>query len=318
MPITTYMASSPSPFGPWDGDPQQAMAIASLLRRVGGTAGVHVYELEVLEGPTYRCRVWIGQAVDSMLGGIPAGMDAEDAWERCVHPDDRELYDAAFERQSRGEMTEVEYRLIGFDGAARWMWERATPRLEDGTIVVDGVVADITERRLVEEQLAEARDRLQQLAYHDPLTGLPNRLLFNERLAEHVRRAEGDASEFAVLFVDLDGFKAVNDEYGHAVGDALLAEVASRLRTAADDALVARLGGDEFLLLAGGDFSLDELADRICVVLEWPYELSGIQAVLGCSVGVAVYPHDGTSSEDLIRAADAAMYRRKRANRDAA
>jgi diguanylate cyclase (GGDEF)-like protein/PAS domain S-box-containing protein len=314
------MASTPSRFGPWDGDPQQAMAIASLLRRVGGTAGVHVYELEVLDGgPSYRCRVWIGQAVDSMLGKIPAGMDAEDAWEHCVHPDDRALYDQVFERQCRGETTEMEYRLVGFDGAARWMWERATPRREeDGSIIVDGVVADITERRLVEEQLAEARDRLQQLAYHDPLTGLPNRLLFNERLAEQVRRAEDDGSQFAVLFVDLDGFKAVNDKHGHAVGDALLAEVGNRLRTAAGGALVARLGGDEFLLLAGGDSPLGARADRICDVLEWPYELGGIEAVLGCSVGVALYPQDGTSSEDLIRAADAAMYRRKRANRDAA
>jgi diguanylate cyclase (GGDEF)-like protein len=199
------------------------------------------------------------------------------------------------------------------------MWERATPRREeDGSLIVDGVVADITERRLVEEQLADARDRLQQLAYHDPLTGLPNRLLFNERLAEHVRLAEDGGSQFSVLFVDLEGFKAVNDEHGHAVGDALLAEVACRLRTAAGDALVARLGGDEFLLLADTDSPLGELADRICEVLEWPYELSGVEAVLGCSVGVAVYPQDGTTSEDLIRAADAAMYRRKRANRDAA
>ena len=314
------MASSPSRFGPWDGDPQQAMAIASLLRRVGGTAGVHVYELEVLDGgPAYRCRVWIGQAVDSMLGGIPAGMDAEDAWEHCVHPDDRAVYNDSFERQCKGETTEVEYRMVGFDGVARWMWERATPRREDdGSVIVDGVVADITERRLVEEQLAEARDRLQQLAYHDPLTGLPNRLLFNERLAEHVRRAKDDGSTFAVLFVDLDGFKAVNDQHGHAVGDALLEEVSNRLRTAAGGALVARLGGDEFLLLADADSSLGALADRICDVLEWPYSLDGIEAVLGCSVGVAVYPQDGTSSEDLIRAADAAMYRRKRANRDAA
>lgn len=296
------------------------MAIASLLRRVGGTAGVHVYELEVLDGgPSYRCRVWIGQAVDSMLGKIPAGMDAEDAWEHCVHPDDRAHYDDVFERQCRGETTEVEYRLVGFDGAARWMWERATPRREDdGSVIVDGVVADITERRLVEEQLAEARDRLQQLAYHDPLTGLPNRLLFNERLAEQVRQAEGDGSLFAVLFVDLDGFKAVNDKHGHAVGDALLAEVANRLRSAAAGALVARLGGDEFLLLADAGSTLGALADRISDALEWPYELSGIHAVLGCSVGVAVYPQDGTSSEGLIRAADAAMYRRKRANRDAA
>jgi diguanylate cyclase (GGDEF)-like protein/PAS domain S-box-containing protein len=295
------------------------MAIASLLRRVGGTAGVHVYELEVIDdGAAYRCRVWIGQAVDSMLGGIPAGMDAEDAWETCVHPDDREAYNDSFERQSRGETTEVEYRLVGFDGVARWMWERATPRREaDGTVMVDGVVADITERRLVEEQLAEARDRLEQLAYHDPLTGLPNRLLFNERLADHVAQAPGDASGFAVLFVDLDGFKAVNDRYGHAVGDALLAEVAGRLRSAAVGSLVARLGGDEFLLLAGGAAPLTALADQICTVLERPYRLHGIEAVLGCSVGVAVYPHDGTTSEDLIRAADAAMYRRKRANRAA-
>jgi diguanylate cyclase (GGDEF)-like protein/PAS domain S-box-containing protein len=314
------MASTPSRFGPWDGDPAQAMAIASLLRRVGGTAGVHVYELEVIDGgASYRCRVWIGQAVDSMLGRIPAGMDAEDAWEACVHPGDRPAYDRSFEGQCRGETTEVEYRLVGFDGAVRWMWERATPRrADDGTITVDGVVADITERRLVEEQLAEARDRLQQLAYHDPLTGLPNRLLFNERLAEHVLRATEDGSTFAVLFVDLDGFKAVNDQHGHAVGDALLAEVATRLHTAAGGALVARLGGDEFLLLAGGDSPLGVLADRICDALEWPYELGGVSAVLGCSVGVAVYPQDGTSSQDLIRAADAAMYRRKRANRDAA
>jgi diguanylate cyclase (GGDEF)-like protein/PAS domain S-box-containing protein len=295
------------------------MAIASLLRRVGGTAGVHVYELEVVDGGAgYVCRVWIGQAVDSMLGGIPAGMDAEDAWEACVHPDDRIAYNESFARQARGETTEVEYRLVGFDGVARWMWERATPRREpDGSITVDGVVADITERRRVEEQLADARDRLQQLAYHDPLTGLPNRLLFNERLADHVRRSTEDGSGFAVLFVDLDGFKAVNDHHGHAVGDALLAEVASRLRSVAGGALVARLGGDEFLILAGGDSPLPALADQICNVLERPYRLHGIEAVLGCSVGVAVYPQDGTSSEDLIRAADAAMYRSKRANRAA-
>src|SRR4051812_6125813 len=101
-------------FAPWNGDPRQAMAVASLLGRVGGTAGVHIYELEVLPDGGYRCRVWIGQAVESLTGGIPDGMDAEAAWEACIHPDDRDACDAAFERQRAGETTKLEYRMSGF------------------------------------------------------------------------------------------------------------------------------------------------------------------------------------------------------------
>jgi diguanylate cyclase (GGDEF)-like protein/PAS domain S-box-containing protein len=312
-------------FEPWDGDPDQALGLASLLRRIGGTAGVHIYELEVIPGGSYRCRVWIGQAVESLTGGIPDGMDAEDAWEACVHPEDRLAYDAAFERQSKGETTSLEYRMRGFDGVTRWVWERCTPRVDNaGTVLVDGVVADITERRRVEEQLADARDRLQQLAYHDPLTGLPNRLFFNERLEEALRSAGGVgvATRFAVLFVDLDRFKEVNDTSGHAVGDLVLFEVANRLRRVAGDALVARLGGDEFLLLEQpGRRDSDaaaQLAERIRAVLGWPHRLAGREFILGSSVGVAHYPHDGSSADELVRAADAAMYREKRDSRRAA
>jgi diguanylate cyclase (GGDEF)-like protein/PAS domain S-box-containing protein len=301
-------------FAPWSGDPDQAMAVAGLLGRVGGTAGVHIYELEVTPGGGYRCRVWIGAAVESLTGGIPPGMDAEEAWETCVHPADREAYDAAFDRQCQGETTQLEYRMNGFDGVTRWVWERATPRLEQGGIVlVDGVVADITERRRVEEQLAEARDRLEQLAYHDPLTGLPNRLLFNERLEDALSRAE--APGFAVLFVDLDRFKEVNDSHGHAVGDLVLFEVAKRLRLAAGNALVARLGGDEFLVLAEAD---SDLSDRISGGVGWPYRVGGAEFLLHCSVGVALHPRDGATPDELIRAADAAMYVRKRESRRAA
>jgi len=233
------MAPTSSPFAPWDGDREQAVALASLLRRVGGTAGVHIYELEALADGAYRCRVWIGQAVESLLGGIPPGMDAEAAWEHCVHADDRAAYDDTWQRMCAGEHTQLEYRMVGFDGRVRWLWERCTPRVaDDGTRLVDGVVADITERRLVEQELAEARDRLERLAYHDPLTGLPNRRHFTERL----RNRLGSAERLAVLFVDLDGFKAVNDGHGHAAGDALLQEVGRRLRDAAGEALVARLG----------------------------------------------------------------------------
>jgi diguanylate cyclase (GGDEF)-like protein len=311
-------------FAPWNGDPHQAMAVASLLGRIGGTAGVHIYELEVTTDGGYRCRVWIGQAVESLTGGIPSGMDAEDAWEACIHAADRVAYDAAFERQCRGETTQLEYRMTGFDDVMRWVWERATPRIDaDGTVLVDGVVADITERRRVEDQLADARDRLQQLAYHDPLTGLPNRLLFNERLEEALERAQVSGDRFGVLFVDLNGFKEVNDSHGHAVGDVVLFEVAKRLRRVAADALVARLGGDEFLILDGstcdrGVESYDVLIERIRAAVAWPYRVAGDEFALGCSVGVALHPSDGVTADELIRAADAAMYVQKRTTRRAA
>ncbi|MDX6591661.1 MAG: hypothetical protein QOJ13_857 [Gaiellales bacterium] len=318
------MTSDGPSFAPWNGDPHQAMALASLLGRVGGTAGVHIYELEVQPDGGYRCRVWIGQAVESLTGGIPAGMDAEDAWEACIHADDRAAYDAAFERQCHGETTKLEYRMTGFDGVTRWVWERAIPRIDaEGNVLVDGVIADITERRRVEEQLAEARDRLEQLAYHDPLTGLPNRLLFNERLEDVLARAQSLSDRFAVLFVDLDGFKEVNDSHGHAVGDIVLFEVAKRLRIVSGDALVARLGGDEFLVLqesgAGrtGEAQAD-FADRISAAVAWPYRVAGSEFTLGCSVGVALYPRDGATADELVRAADAAMYAQKPASRRAA
>jgi diguanylate cyclase (GGDEF)-like protein/PAS domain S-box-containing protein len=318
------MASDAHVFAPWNGDPHQAMAVASLLGRVGGTAGVHIYELEVNPDGGYRCRVWIGEAVESLTGKIPPGMNAEDAWEACIHSGDRAAYDAGFERQCQGETTKLEYRMTGFDGVTRWVWERATPRIDaEGNVLVDGVVADITERRRVEEQLAEARDRLEQLAYHDPLTGLPNRLLFNERLEVALGSAKTSSDRFAVLFVDLDGFKEVNDSHGHAVGDIVLFEVANRLRHVSGDALVARLGGDEFLILeeSGGERIGElqaDLADRICASVGWPYRVAGSEFTLGCSVGVALYPRDGATADELVRAADAAMYVQKRASRRAA
>ena len=230
----------------------------------------------------------------------PAGMDAEAAWEHCVHADDRAAYDDTWQRMCAGEHTQLEYRMVGFDGEVRWLWERCSPRVAD-----DGT-------RLVEQQLAEARDRLERLAYHDPLTGLPNRRHFTERL----RNRLGSPGRLAVLFVDLDGFKSVNDSHGHAAGDALLQEVGRRLRAAAGEALVARLGGDEFLLVGDGE-SGAALAARVSEELRRPYHVAGRRLDLGCSIGVALHPRDGTTVDGLVRAADAAMYREKQAARAA-
>ncbi|HVG66894.1 MAG TPA: sensor domain-containing diguanylate cyclase [Gaiellales bacterium] len=308
-------------------DPEitEALSVADLVRRVAGSAGVHVYEFEFLDEQAYRCNVWIGTALDTLLGGVPEGMDEELAWETCIHPEDRPHYDDTALLLHDGVSTEIEYRLVGFDGVTRWVWERCTPRRIDGRLLVDGIVTDITERRKAQEELARARDKLRELAYHDPLTDLANRLLFDEHLTKELARSARECTSFAVLFVDLDDFKAVNDRHGHAAGDDLLREAASRLRSITRDAdVVSRLGGDEFLILTGRMQGMGEartsaiaLADRIRATMSVPAAVGGARVVPGASVGVAVYPADGMSADDLLRHADQEMYREKRLRRAA-
>ena len=308
-------------------DPEitEALSVADLVRRVAGSAGVHVYEFEFLDEQAYRCNVWIGTALDTLLGGVPEGMDEELAWETCIHPEDRPHYDDTALLLHDGVSTEIEYRLVGFDGVTRWVWERCTPRRIDGRLLVDGIVTDITERRKAQEELARARDKLRELAYHDPLTDLANRLLFDEHLTKELARSARECTSFAVLFVDLDDFKAVNDRHGHAAGDDLLREAASRLRSITRDAdVVSRLGGDEFLILTGRMQGMGEartsaiaLADRIRATMSVPAAVGGARVMPGASVGVAVYPADGVSADDLLRHADQEMYREKRLRRAA-
>jgi diguanylate cyclase (GGDEF)-like protein len=173
-----------------------------------------------------------------------------------------------------------------------------------------------------ELQLANAA--LQQRAMSDPLTGLPNRVLFEERLAQACRRCDAtgsrpgarDMDKFAVLFIDLDGFKPVNDVLGHAAGDQVLKEAAVRLRVlAGDNDTVARIGGDEFLLLAEGVATVADavaLADRLVKLLARPFEIEGRRVHVSASIGVVVYPDHG-QLEQLVTRADAAMYAAKRA-----
>jgi diguanylate cyclase (GGDEF)-like protein len=173
---------------------------------------------------------------------------------------------------------------------------------------------DITARKQVDRRVA-------YLAYHDDLTGLPNRLMFAEHLDLALARAQRHGREVAVLYVDLDGFKHVNDTYGHEAGDQLLRQVARRLEraTRATD-LVARHGGDEFLVLAAdlpadGEPSARAIAHTIASHIEdalaAPAAVAGATISAGGSVGIAVYPEDAGSRDELLRLADAAMYRSK-------
>jgi diguanylate cyclase (GGDEF)-like protein/PAS domain S-box-containing protein len=291
--------------------PGQDAAVAALLRRVAASAGVHMYEMEMLGELGYVCHVWIGQALDSLLGGVPDGMDEEQAWESCIHPDDRSAYEAGFPALYREEATETEYRLVGFDGVTRWVWERCAPRAtDDGRLLVDGIVTDITDRHRVEEQLAEAHTRLAHLAYHDHLTGLPNRAQFQEHLDVALERARREGSSLAVLFIDLDGFKQINDDHGHAAGDAVLRAVGNRLAAATRGGdVVARLGGDEFaVMLPGGN---ERECDRIVRRLRELIQRKRVGSVaLSASIGSATCR--GTDDlADALRRADTRMYQAK-------
>jgi diguanylate cyclase (GGDEF)-like protein len=173
------------------------------------------------------------------------------------------------------------------------------------------------------EALAEVRmaeEKIKDLAYHDPLTALPNRLVFTDRLALAVNQAQRQGSRLAVLFLDLDHFKVINDSLGHSLGDRLLQEVAARLTGClrAGDT-VARLGGDEFtLLLPGvqGPAEAERVASKVLDTLREPYRLEGRELFATASMGISLYPDDGEDADTLVRNADAAMYRAKEQGRD--
>jgi diguanylate cyclase (GGDEF)-like protein len=187
------------------------------------------------------------------------------------------------------------------------------------------IVRDITERK-------KSEDRIFNLAYFDELTALPNRQLFGQSLERTINKAKRDDEQFAVLFVDLDRFKRINDTLGHSVGDELLKEVARRLESCTrstdsvsrigafdEEVQLARLGGDEFVIQLYGietEDTVSTIASRIISVLTPPFNCEGHQFVVTPSIGIALYPQDGESAEELLMNADSAMYRAKFAGRN--
>lgn len=298
---------------------------SQLLQRIAGTVAIMLYEMELRPDGSFECLTFVG--LETLLGEIPERMSSEEAYDAAVHPDDREVYDAATDGLWRREPVEVEYRLVGSDGEARWVLDRMRPEREgeDGTLLVSGVVADISDRKRVE---IEAMEKLEHAALHDSLTGLANRASFLEHLELGLKRAVRTSKGVGVLFIDLDNFKLVNDSFGHAAGDELLKAVGSRLRGAvrAMD-VVARQGGDEFLILlsdmgseTGADFSIsratETVASKVRTILREPFLVDGIEIYVSASVGISSYPDDGDDAETLLKHADVAMYSVKDTGRD--
>ena len=298
---------------------------SALLQRIAGTVAIMLYEMELLPDGGFECLTFVG--LDTLIGPVAEGVSPEDAYDAAVHPDDRELYDAATETLSRGEPLEIEYRLVGADGEVRWVLDRMEPRLDQksGRMLVGGVVADISKRKQVE---AEAMEKLAHAALHDSLTGLANRASFLEHLELALKRAARNGAAVAVLFCDLDNFKLVNDSFGHAAGDELLKAVGDRLRAEVRGMdVVARQGGDEFLVLLS-DLECDAaedgaalraaevVADRVRAIVHEPFLIEGIDIYVSASVGISLYPADANDAETLLKHADVAMYSVKDAGRD--
>ena len=237
-------------------------------------------------------------------------------WFKRVHPDDLERVKAEITGHLSGHTPhfENEHRMLHRDGSYRWMLTRGVAvRDELGAYRMAGSQSDITERKLAVEQLLHD-------AFHDALTNLSNRALFTDRLkgaaaraASRVRR--GGAYLFAVLFLDLDRFKVVNDSLGHIIGDQLLIEIARRLEsTLRPGDTIARLGGDEFAVLIEdiNDASdAEHVAERLQSGLRLPFNIAGHEVFTSVSIGIALSSTGYERGEDLLRDADTAMYRAK-------
>jgi diguanylate cyclase (GGDEF)-like protein/PAS domain S-box-containing protein len=157
-----------------------------------------------------------------------------------------------------------------------------------------------------------AEEIIRHQAMHDTLTGLPNRKLMNDYLVANLAEAREKEHTFALLFLDMDGFKQINDTYGHEMGDMLLENVALRLaNTVRREDMVARFGGDEFIIILRGAEEAEDLADKIAMSLLAPISLNGIDLQITASIGIALYPNDGHNPQSLIKAADKALYKVK-------
>ncbi|WP_167747221.1 EAL domain-containing protein [Cohnella luojiensis] len=237
--------------------------------------------------------------------------DAPGSFLELVHPEDQQALRLSFMQPYRKDLPiQLEFRIRGFHGRFLWIflagdivWNAA-----GRPVRIIGSLTDITEKKANEA-------RITQLAYQDALTGLPNRLLFKEKLSEAMEDRVRDGKKLAVMMIDLDRFKIVNDTLGHQTGDSLLQHVAQELKECVGEQdIIARLGGDEFIVMLSSIHGVDEVvrvAEKMLRMLTKPFLLEGQQFYLSASIGACMYPCHGEDVDSLIKYADLAMYHTK-------
>jgi diguanylate cyclase (GGDEF)-like protein/PAS domain S-box-containing protein len=245
-----------------------------------------------------------GYSLDQLVGQPFAGF---------LHPEDREVVSMRHQiglQCATGRGLIYPFRIRARDGSVVWVEINPVSIAWEGRPATLNLLSDITERR-------QAEQTIMHLAYHDPLTGLPNRMLLNDRLTVCLAQARRNVQRFALILVDLDGFKNVNDTRGHAAGDELLSQVGQRLRRLLRESdTVARMGGDEFMLLLPELVRREHaetVADKVLECISRPFQIGRDQIEIRASLGIAVYPDDGDSSDVLMHHVDQAMYSAKQA-----
>ncbi len=255
---------------------------------------------------------WVSANIARLYGHGAAEASQPGWWERHVHPDDLARAQAAFEMLDRQPHVIHDYRIVDAAGNVRYVRDEIR-RADDGAQTrYFGIWSDVTEIREQEAQLSFVTS-------HDLVTGLANRVLLGDRLAHAIQRAHRQAGRVALLFIDLDRFKLVNDSLGHSAGDQLLCEAAIRIgRFLSEDDTFARVGGDEFVVLLedAGARRATELAERIVGAFAEHIVLGGHALVVTASVGIALHPDDGSDGDLLLMHAELAMYEAKKAGRN--
>jgi diguanylate cyclase (GGDEF)-like protein/PAS domain S-box-containing protein len=259
---------------------------------------------------------YVSPACEAMLGYTPDEFYARsNLMNDLVHPDDRERWLHHVDHVNHAGAAEtLDIRLLGKSGRLVWVSHVCSPVYdgEGNQIGVRATNVDITERKAFE-------DRIEHMAYYDPLSDLPNRRSLERTIRQYIRSSSGDKELFAVLFLDLDRFKYINDSYGHFLGDKLLRLIAKRLITHSNEGVVTRFGGDEFVILAHHINNREEaieFAERLIDAIEEPFEAEGHELYLTGSIGISFYPYDGTTADELVKHADAAMYRSKQGRQE--
>jgi diguanylate cyclase (GGDEF)-like protein/PAS domain S-box-containing protein len=270
------------------------------------------WDWDLSSGLLYLSPRWkeqIGYTDDELL-------NTYQTWESRLHPDEREEVVRKLQAYLNNPWGswEEEYRLRHKNGDYRWIQVRAKPTLDDNKKVVrlTGVHIDVTERVIAEGQA-------NYLAYHDSLTDLPNRLLFNDRVDHAIAHSKRSGKRLSILFIDLDRFKHINDSLGHPAGDRVLRQVGSRLlKSLRKEDTLARLGGDEFgVLIENAEHTQDlaVVAEKLLICFKAPFKEVDHEFYLNASIGISVYPRDGESASTLLKNADAAMYKAKNSGR---
>ncbi|KWT95111.1 sensor domain-containing diguanylate cyclase [Candidatus Magnetominusculus xianensis] len=237
--------------------------------------------------------------------------EKDDNWMDNIHPDDiegfRESYAMAIGIQ---KPFKLDYRLRRNDGVYRWVLDTGTPRFTHEGMFAGfiGSCVGISERK-------EAEEQLQHIAHFDLLTDLPNRFLFFDRMNQAIEQAKRYSHSIALLFLDLNRFKSVNDTLGHHAGDILLKETAKRLTNCVRHVdTVARMGGDEFNIILSKVHErsdVQSVAEKIIDTISVPFYIEGMECSIGVSIGISMYPMDSSETATLIQHADLAMYKAK-------